>query len=225
MRYATGRNSARVSALVTMIHFFRLAKSESATCRTMVKMSTASFSYVGIRNEPDECSAAPSEQHDLNGVEQDQEVEEERKVLDVVEIVLQLLERVVDGGAVVILVLGPAGDAELHGEPLHVEENLLLEILDELRTLGARSDEAHVAHQHIEELGQLVETSPAEERPHLRHPRVALGGPHRPRLPFGVLTHGAKFVQDEDTAVLTGSRLAVEDAARRLELDGQGHQQ
>jgi hypothetical protein len=43
-----------------------------------------------MRSEPEQRSAASSEKHDLNSVEQDQKIEEERKVLDVVQIVLEL---------------------------------------------------------------------------------------------------------------------------------------
>src|SRR6266404_5313738 len=178
-----------------------------------------------MRIEPKQRSAASSEKDDLNSVEQDQKVEEERKVLDVVQIVLELFQRIVDGRSVAVLDLSPARDPRLEGKPLHVEGDLLLKVLDELWPLRARPDEAHVPHEDVEELRELIQTRPPKEGSHTRHSRVALRGPHRPRLLLGGLPHGPKLVQDEDTAVLAGARLAVENRARRLELDDGGHQQ
>src|SRR5437879_2356917 len=178
-----------------------------------------------MRIEPKQRSAASSEKDDLNSVEQDQKIEEERKVLDVVQIVLELFQRVVDGRSVAVLDLSPARDPRLDGKPLHVERDLLLKVLDELWPLRARSDEAHVPHEDVEELRELIQTCPPKKGSHTRHSRVALRGPYRPGLLLGVVAHGPKLVQDEDTAVLTGPGLAVQNRARRLELDGSGHQQ
>src|SRR5438094_3884322 len=164
-----------------------------------------------MRIEPKQRSAASSEKDDLNRVEQDQKIEEERKVLDVVQIVLELFQRVVDGRSVAVLDLSPARDPRLDGKPLHVEGDLLLQVLDELGPLRARPDEAHMPHEDVEELRKLIQTRPPQEGSHTRHSRVALRGPHRPRLLLGVLAHGPKFVQDEDTAVLAGPGLAEEN--------------
>ena len=76
--------------------------------------------------------------------------------------------------------------------------------MDELRPLRARPDEAHVPHEDVEELRELVQACPPEEGPDPRHPRVALRRPHRPRVLLGVLAHGTELVQDEDAAVLAG---------------------
>src|ERR1700682_5912568 len=149
-----------------MIHFFRRAKSDSATCFNALRMSIGyrllcvspdtSVIIVGCRRIR-EWSSSPCEEDDLNGAQQDQEVEEKREILDVVEVILQFLERVVYRGAIAILDLSPAREAGLHGQPLHVVRDLFLKRVDEFRSLGARADEAHVPDQDIEELRELVE--------------------------------------------------------------------
>src|SRR6266853_6797260 len=102
-----------------------------------------------MRIEPKQRSAASSEKDDLNSVEQDQKIEEERKVLDVVQIVLELFQRVVDGRSVAVLDLSPARDPRLDGKPLHVEGDLLLKVLDELWPLRRSTDVAHTPLDHI----------------------------------------------------------------------------
>src|SRR5216684_429901 len=141
---------ATASDVVRMIHFFRRTKSDIATCLNAVRMS---IGYRLLELSPgSRCLSTTGEEDDLNRVQQDEEIQEKGKVLDVVEIVLQLLERVVDRSAIAILDLGPAGDSWLHGEALHVVRDLLLKLMDELRPLGARPDEAHVPDQDVEEL-------------------------------------------------------------------------
>src|SRR2546430_8939728 len=161
-------------------------------------------------------SSASSEEDDLYRVEQDQKVEEQRQILDVVEVVLQFFERIFDRSAVTVFDLGPAGDAGLHGQPFHVVRNLFLEGMDEFRTLGAGSDEAHVAQQDVEELRQLVEPCPSEQRPDPRHSRVTLLRPDRTGSLFRIPAHRAEFVENENAAVLAGAGLAIENGSPRL---------
>src|SRR6266849_525374 len=213
-------HTTSANVVARMTHFFRRAKSDSATCFSAVKMSIG-YRLLGLSPGTRYLSTTREENY-LDRVQQNQEIEEERKVLDVVQIVLQLLERVVDRGAVTVLDLGPAGDSRLHREPLHVVRDLPLEFVDELRPLGTRPDEAHVAEQHIEELGELVESYPTEESPHVGHARVAWLGPYRSRGPLRVVAHGAKLVEDEDAAIQTGAGLAVQDRPGGLELDRDG---
>src|SRR5215470_18385976 len=201
MRYATGRNNTSAPATVRAIHFFRRTNSDRATCLSVLTMS---IGYRLLRRCPDpRVSSTPGEQHDLHGVEQDQEVEEQREVLDVVEVVLQLLERIFDRGAVAILDLRPAGESRLHGQPLHVIRDFLLQALHELRSLRSRSDEAHVTDENVDQLRELVETGSTKDRSHSRDAGIGLLRPDRSRPLLGIPTHGAELVEDEDTAILT----------------------
>src|SRR5262245_52701172 len=92
-------------------------------------------------------------EHDLDGLQQDGKVEQETAVLHVIEVVLQFLERVLLGGTVRITQLCPTSDAGLHRVSLAIIGNLLLERVDEFRTLGARPDETHVSAQDVPQLG------------------------------------------------------------------------
>src|SRR4051812_27225516 len=103
-------------------------------------------------NGPETCAPAAASllrtlagQNHAHGLEQDDDVEEQRVILDVVEVVLQLLDRVVDRRAVVIAHLRPSGDTGLHAVPHRVIGNLAGELVYEVRALGAWPDKAHVA--------------------------------------------------------------------------------
>src|SRR5262244_1049773 len=73
------------------------------------------------------------------GEDQDLHVEQQRPVLDVVEVVLDpLLDRRVAPPAVH---LGPARDPALHAVAEHVLRDALLELLHDRRPLGPRPDE------------------------------------------------------------------------------------
>src|SRR5687768_12664345 len=99
----------------------------------------------------------------LDRLENDEQVEADREILDVEQVELQLLHRVLDAGAVGVAHLRPSGQARLDDMALAVERNLHLEVLDELGTLRAGSDQAHVAAQHVPQLRQLVEARPPHE--------------------------------------------------------------
>src|SRR5690349_12064140 len=95
------------------------------------------------------------------GLQQDLQIEAETPALDVVEVVFDpLLDRRVAPPAVD---LRPAGDPRLDLVAEHVAGHTAPELLDEARTLGTRTDEAHLASEHVDELRQLVETGPSQE--------------------------------------------------------------
>ena len=107
----------------------------------------------------------------------DLDVECDRPVLDVVQVVLEaLFERRVAAPAVD---LRPAGDAGLHLVAQHVLREAMLELLDEERALGTRTDDRHVAAQDVPELRQFVEVEAAQ--PSAR-PRVARGSSSRAQI-------------------------------------------
>src|SRR5690606_28098265 len=108
--------------------------------------------------------AAEQREHD------DLEIQPERPVLDVVEVVLDALLEV--GIAAPAVHLGPAGDPGLHHVLLHVLRHLLLELRDEHRPLRARPDDRHLALEHVDELRQLIEARAAQERPEAGRPAL-----------------------------------------------------
>ena len=52
--------------------------------------------------------------------------------------------------------LCPPGDSRLHPVAVAIADDAFAEQLDELGPLGARSDEAHLAAQDVDELRKLV---------------------------------------------------------------------
>src|SRR5258708_8932563 len=128
------------------------------------------------------------EPHDL-------EIETDRPVLDVVEVVLDaFFDRRIAAPA---MHLRPAGDARLHFVPEHVLWNLVLELRNEQRALGPRSDDRHVALEHVPELRQLVDVRSAEQLAERRAPRILLAREHRSGFGFGIVVHRTEFVDHE----------------------------
>ncbi len=117
--------------------------------------------------------------------------------------------------------LRPPRDAGPHLVPQHVLRVALLELLDEVRPLGPRADQRHVALEHVPDLRQLVEVEAAQQPPDRRAPRVVLGRPDRSRVPLGVLEHRPVLVDGEGAPVEAHPLLAVEHRPGR----GHPHQQ
>ena len=106
---------------------------------------------------------------DIDGAQDDLDVEPERPVLDV-EVVEpgSLVDR---GVAAQAVDLRPAGQAAGHPVPgVRTRGRARPNSLDEVRPLGPRADQAHVAPQDVEQLGQLVQ----------RGDRGGAGRPARP---------------------------------------------
>src|SRR5512134_282477 len=102
-------------------------------------------------------------EHDLDRLDENREIEQQAPVLDVVQVVLKLLERILFGRAVRVAELCPPGDAGLHAVALAVVRDRVLEVVHELRSLRTWADEAHVAAEHVQQLWQLVEPRLAEK--------------------------------------------------------------
>src|ERR1700693_3203549 len=85
-------------------------------------------------------------------LEQNLDIQKKRMVLDVVDVVLQLLHRLFHASAVRVTHLSPASDARFRAVANRIVGYLLGQHLDELRPFGPRTDEAHLAFQHIDQL-------------------------------------------------------------------------
>src|ERR1043165_6921324 len=87
--------------------------------------------------------------------EKDLQVEHQRPVFDVIQVVLDAhADRRIAAPAVH---LRPAGDAGADFVAEHVVRELGAELFAELRPLGARADHAHLAGDDVPELRQLVD--------------------------------------------------------------------
>src|SRR5215208_616006 len=112
--------------------------------------------------------------------------------------------------------LGPAGDPRPQIQSPELTRRVELDLGWERR---ARTDDPHLAAQHVDQVRQLVERITAQEPADPRHPRVLRrdGGADPDRV--DPLAHGAELEQVEDDAVLADAPLPVEDRSRRFEPD------
>jgi hypothetical protein len=135
-------------------------------------------------------------------------------VLDVPEVELDAL---VPGQRRTPVDLGPAGDPRLDRQAPALALGVLLD-LDGHR--GTRADDRHVAAQHVDEVGQLVQRRAAQQRADAGDARVALGDrqARADRLRAG--DHRAQLEHVEGAAVAADAPLAVDRMARALDPDG-----
>ena len=93
-----------------------------------------------------------------------------------------------------------------------------------MRPLGSRTDQGHLAHEDVEQLGQLVEAGLAQHATDLGDARVVLGGPDGARARLGIAVHAAELDDGERLAAQARALLQVEDRASVLEDDREAHQ-
>src|SRR5690606_34317111 len=129
--------------------------------------------------------------------------------------------------------LRQAGDARLDvAHALLEERDGVRQVLEQLRTLRPRADQAHRAAQDVEQLRELVEPRLAEEAADPGDARVVLLGQDRAGVLLGVRLHGPELVHVElvelnapHTVVgagphqLAGALLAEQDRAGRVDVD------
>src|SRR5688572_13367310 len=150
----------------------------------------------------------------------DLQVEEQRPVLDIVEIVAgTLLDR---GVAAQAVHLRPAGDTGLLDVATHVSGDALRKLLHEMRPLWPRPNYAHLTEQPIEELGQLTQPVVALEPTDAGDSWVVLRRPDRAALGLGVGHHRAELERIEWQTIQADALLGKKDWTARAELDQHG---
>jgi hypothetical protein len=92
--------------------------------------------------------------------------------------------------------------------------------LDEMGHLRARTDNAHVPPQHIEELGEFVEVELAQDRSNVGAARIVGSGPSPFRLAWPKSLHRSEFEHSENTSVETDAILPEQDGAWTFQLNG-----
>src|SRR6185437_11869189 len=168
--------------------------------------------------------SATLQQHHLQGMKNDEEIESGSNVFDVVEIVFQLHKCIAIGIAVLVVNLRPTGDSGLHGMALAVTGDAIGKHLDKFRAFRPRSHDGHIALHDVPELGQLVETQFSQNTPNRRDAWVVLSRPDRAGCRFRVHVHGTKLIERKNTSVHADSPLPVEDRPARTGFDGQSNQ-
>ena len=161
---------------------------------------------------------APQED-DLEGVEEDQEVQLERHVLEVEKVVLELFLRLVDRAAVMEHDLRPSGDPGFDRVAEGVIRDHGLKFLNEFRTLRTGAHEFQFSDQDVEQLRQFVDPRFSEEVADPRDPGIVLHRPYRIPVFFRVVPHRTEFVDPDRFVVLPHPDLGIENGAGRVEFD------
>src|SRR5262249_47346276 len=164
-----------------------------------------------------------AEQDHFDRLKEDVYIQRNRKVLDVEESELQLSLGIFHARAISILDLSPPGKPRSHGVALREEWQASLQHFAEVRLLRARTYQAHLPMQDVEELRQLIQAVTANKGADASNTAIAIGGPARtPLLP--ILAHGAKFQNLELRAVQASSFLLEQHRPPALEHDRGRHQ-
>ena len=132
---------------------------------------------------------------------------------------MQFFLRVLNGRAVRVSHLCPSGHAGLDAVAQGVERDFLRQLIDKERALRPRPDQAHVAAQHIQQLGQFVNAQAPNDLPYACHAVIVCARPTRFAVFFGISPHAAELGNAESSAVLPHTLLTVEHWARTFDLD------
>src|SRR3546814_7897583 len=93
----------------------------------------------------------------LDGQEQNKHIQEQRAMLYIVEVILDLFAGLADAGGVALAHLRPARNSGLDHMAVNIKGQLPVEVPYKSGLLGPRADQAHVALQHIEKMRQFVD--------------------------------------------------------------------
>src|SRR5215203_6433710 len=148
-------------------------------------------------------------------LEADREVDRDVAMPQVPEVVRETIGCALGVRRVIAAQLRPTGDPGLDQQAPGLEGNGSLEHAHELRPLRARSDQGHLALQHVPELRELVEVRPAQEAADVRDAWVVLLCIDGPAGRLRVLLHGAELVHREERAAFADASLPVDDAPGR----------
>jgi len=159
---------------------------------------------------------------EIGGTQDDLDVEQEGPVLKVEDIEPSAVFEVLLRGefAPVAGDLGESGDAWSVEVSKHVSVDDLREVLGLFEHERSRSDDGHIAQEHVDELRRLVEIGLAQEGSDLGDSSVTFGS----HLSVGsfVGPHGSELQAREGMSVLACPFLSEEDGTLGFNLDGEG---
>src|SRR6185437_9947245 len=90
---------------------------------------------------------------------EDDEIEQQRRIFHIEQVELQFLPCVVKRRAVWKVNLSPTANSWLDGVTFAIKSNLLFEMVHKIRPLRSRAYEAHVPFKYIDQLRQLIDTN------------------------------------------------------------------
>src|SRR5690625_3858398 len=161
------------------------------------------------------------EQHDEARHHENADVEQQRPVLGVIDVVLDASSDLVDrvGLSTEAMDLSPAGNARLDLVAREIATDLFREFLVMAERMRPWSDQRHAPLQHVEKLRQLIDRGPPDETANTGHARILSRCLLHPLLRHCFVIHGPEFVDIETPIVEAKPRLAKEHRAGAVELD------
>src|SRR3546814_7287229 len=111
-----------------------------------------------------------------------------------------------------------AGNARLHHVPLSIIGHVLFQILNELPSLGTRSDKAHFSLQHAPGLGKFVDAQLAEDMADESDAGIICGRPDRMPRNLGILPHGEELDELKIRAIEADTVREEERRTRAVQL-------
>lgn len=183
--------------------------------------------------------AALSEEQDGQSPQHDFQIFGGRSPMHVFEVELELAAHIIEARVVAAVDLRQPRDAGRNALAVLVALDFHAQTGEDRGLLWSRADDVHLAAQHVQELGKLIEPVLAENSAHRRDPRIMRLGPdflravaiavvrrHRPKL-VNRERHATMVVRSPIvsggnaglTAIETDPRLRVENRSARCELD------
>src|SRR4051812_17166775 len=166
---------------------------------------------------------ASPKQDNLHRLEHDQEIQPDGRILDIKQVVLKLLARVLKSIAVLILNLRPSCNTGAHDMAQVVIRNLPAQPLHEFRTFRTWAYEVHISFEHTPQLRNLIQAQKSKILADFGNARIVVGSPGCAGISFSVLPHCPKFVTVEGQAAAPHPFLPVENGTRGTQLHRQGH--
>src|SRR5687768_6394799 len=101
-------------------------------------------------------SPALAEHNHFNGIYENDDIEKQAMILDIVQVILQLFDRILHRGPVAIANLGPSGYSRLDAVSDVVIRDFGTKLIYKIWPFRTRSNKTHFAVQDIEYLGKLI---------------------------------------------------------------------
>ena len=119
--------------------------------------------------------------------------------------------------------LGPSGDPRLHFVAQHVIWNFGFEFLNQYRSFGAGTNQAHFAAENVEQLRKFVEVEASQVNPKRGSAVVIFCGPDRSGLFFCILAHRQEFEREKRFSIEAHPLLSIENRTGRGDFDQEGN--
>lgn len=137
-------------------------------------------------------------------------------------ILLVKIDLFFSGNTVAAVDLGPSRHAG--ADVIHAFAHTELVHIGLTHDKGTGTNKAHIALQHVEELGKLVDAGFSEEAAHAGDVGVRIGKIRSSGFVRSVDLHCAEFINLEKIAVFANTVLAEDNRAFGIELDHDGYQ-